>query len=174
MSADRAFRTTQVQGGGVRHWVLAQLIRQTRFEDAEDAHQSLVDLVALGQMPGEFLLRVRTRFEVAQQPAPGGGEGRGRGTDAIGQPADKAGELFHLHVRLTQVPEHERRLVEMTQAAPQPDPIIAVEYARDIGAMSCQKTVQPPLQMRDRFRLHAATLIPASRFLHLRLRRQPR
>jgi hypothetical protein len=63
---------------------------------------------------------------------------------------------------------------EVTQAAAQPNPILATDYARDINAMRCQKTVQPPITMRDRVRFHAPTLTPSSQLLHLRLRPQPR
>ena len=164
----------QVQAGGVRDRVLAQLISQARFEDAEDAHQPVVDLVARGQVAGEFLLGVGARFQITQRPALGGRERGGRRTNSLGKPADEAGELPHLHARFTEVTEHERGLIQVTQAAAQPDPVIATDYARDIGPMRCQESVEPPIRMRRCFRFHPPTLIASPRSRHFRLRRQPR
>jgi hypothetical protein len=42
----------------------------------------------------------------------------------------------------------------MTQAAPQPEPIVAGEYARDIRAVRCQKALQPAAMMSCCLCLH--------------------
>ena len=65
-------------------------------------------------------------------------------------------------------------LIQVTEAAAQPDPVIATDYARDIGPMRCQESVEPPIRMRRCFRFHPPTLIAAPRSRHFRLRRQPR
>src|SRR5690606_4228344 len=60
--------------------------------------------------------------------------------------------------RGAEITEHERRLTEMPQAAAEPEPAVARDYARDIGAMRCQKAPQPRAAMRNNVRLHPATL----------------
>lgn len=92
----------EVQVEPVGLGVMADLIREARFEDGKDANQPLVDPIAFGEPTGEVLLALDTRLEVAQRPAAALGE-RGRGcAHAVRQAADEAGEVLQPHSGATE------------------------------------------------------------------------
>lgn len=94
---------------------------------------------------------------------------------AIGEVADEAGEVLQEQTRRAGVAEHEGRLVEVPQAAAEPEPIVAGDYTtRDICAVVRQKTLHPAPMKRSHFRFHPATPPAWSRGLQLWLRPRPR
>ena len=74
------------------------------------------------------------------------------------------------HARRTQVAEHGGRLAEVAQAAAQPQPVAAFNYARDIRAGLRQKTLHAAAMMRSCFRFHPSTAESTRRWLTQRSR----
>ena len=159
-----ALAEVQMEPGGLG--VMADLIREARLEDREDADQAVVDPVAFGEPAGAVLLAPDARLEVAQRTAATLGEsGRGR-AHAVGQAADEAGEVLQSHASRAQIAEHERRLIQVAEAAPQAEPIVAGDYARDIRAVRCQKPPQSRAAMRRDFWVHPRSLPPRISLRH--------
>jgi hypothetical protein len=102
------------------------------------------ETVAFGQPAREVLLPLQARLKAAQRPPARCGKGGRSSTRAIGQAADESGEILQPHARRAEIPKHERGLVKMPQAASQAQPVVAEDYARDIGLVRCQKPSQAP------------------------------
>jgi len=92
-----------------------------------------------------------------------GGEGMGGGARPRGHLAPVTGKVFQQHASSAQVAVHETRLIPVPQAAAQPHPVEAADYARDIRAVLRQKVRNAAAMMNRRFCLHSMTLPPRPR-----------
>ena len=158
----------------MRGVIAADEIGQARFHAIEDPDQTLGDAVTRGELTRQGVLPLGRRVQIAHRPPTAPGKSVRGIPHAVAQRRSVPTEVFEQHPRFAQVAKHEARLVEISQATPQPQAVETTDYSRDIPAVFRQKTFNATAMMSSRFCFHTSTLSPRSRRLHFPLRRQPR
>ena len=102
------------------------------------------------------------------------GASRGIGQAIALQLGRVGAEVLQQDTRFAEMPEHEGGLREVAQAAPQPQPVAARDYARDIRAVRRQKMLHAAAGVCGRWFFHTPMIPLRPRLLDFRLRRQPR
>ena len=164
----------KVQVQLVRRGVVPHRVSQAGLEDAEHPDEALLDVVTLCQPAGKVFLALKAGLQIAQRSATPRSERRRGGAHPVGETTRELSEVLQTHTGRAEIPEHERRLIEVAQAAPQSQSIVAGNYTRDIRAVLGQKPLHAAAMRRSRFIFHTTGLSPWRRRLQFRLRRQPR
>lgn len=169
-----AFAGLELEMELVRRVVAAHEVGQARLHAVEDADEPVGDVVALGERTGERVFALGRGVEIAHRPAALPGEGVGGIAHAVAQRSGVGAEVLQQDARRTELPEHEGGLIKVTQTAPQPQPVVALDYARDIRAVLRQKLLHAAAVVCGRWFFHTAMIPLRPRLRHFWLRPQPR